>query len=259
MDRSLARLSRNWTSWGRKDPLFAVLTDERHKGNAWQTEAFFATGRAEIREVLDDVRGLLLPIRTGRALDFGCGVGRLTQALADHFEECVGVDIAQSMVDKAWEFNRHDGRCCYVVNESAGLGRFEDGSFDFVYSNIVLQHMPPELSTGYVREFIRVLAPGGVAVFSCPARPGTRQGPAKRLAWLGKEAVRSVVNSAGRVVSLVPFPRMEMHCVPQSQLEQLIHQSGARLVEAKEVPWGAPKWVTVRYTVQKPDGAAPNA
>jgi SAM-dependent methyltransferase len=42
---------------------------------------------------------------------------------------------------------------------------FADESFAFVYSNIVLQHVPRRLALGYLREFVRVLEPGGALVF----------------------------------------------------------------------------------------------
>ncbi len=53
----------------------------------------------------------------------------------------------------------------YVVNDSEDLP-FADGRFSFIYSNIVLQHMPQRFSKHYLREFIRLLAPAGMLVFS---------------------------------------------------------------------------------------------
>ena len=130
------------------------------------------------------------------------------------------------MIERANGFNRHNGRCEYVVNASPDLSMFPDETFDFVYSNIVLQHMPFDLSTGYMREFVRVLRPGGVAVFTCPSRPGARPGTAGQVRRTVKEAIRLVANTAGRIVSKTPFPRMDMHCVPQEQVEDLLRAQG---------------------------------
>ena len=44
-------------------------------------------------------------VSRGRALDFGCGAGRLTRALAARFESVVGVDVADAMLDKARALN----------------------------------------------------------------------------------------------------------------------------------------------------------
>lgn len=111
----------------------------------------------------------------GSALDFGCGVGRLTQALADHFTTVIGVDVSPTMLQLASKLNRHDVRVTYVRNQAPDLSRFLSNSFDFVYSDIVLQHIEPEMSLNYLREFVRLLRPGGVAVFQLPShlRPET--------------------------------------------------------------------------------------
>src|SRR5262249_48837046 len=111
-----------------------------------------------------------------RALDFGCGVGRLTQALARHFETVVGVDIAPSMLRGARKYNKFGDRCQYVLNERDDLRLFESNSFDFIYSNRVLQHMRPEYGKSYLREFIRVLSPEGLLVFYMPSEV-LRQNP----------------------------------------------------------------------------------
>ncbi len=42
------------------------------------------------------------------------------------------------------------------------LRSFQDNSFDFIYSNIVLQHIEPDVSERYVREFVRLLADGAI-------------------------------------------------------------------------------------------------
>ena len=88
-----------------------------------------------------------------------------TQALAAQFERADGVDISETMVVLARDHNRHRERCYYHVNGQPDLALFADGSFDFVLSKIVLQHNPPAVAEAYIREFVRVLAPGGVADF----------------------------------------------------------------------------------------------
>lgn len=107
----------------------------------------------------------------GRALDFGCGHGRLTQALATYFPEVVGVDIAASMLAAARLANKHGDRVSYVQNVRPDLSMFADASFDFVLTALVLQHMRPEYAACYMREFLRVLRPGGVAFFQIPVEP----------------------------------------------------------------------------------------
>ena len=102
--------------------------------------------------------------RRRRALDFGCGVGRVPQALASGFDEVVGIDVAASMVEQARELDRTGGRVTYVQNTDPDLRRFNDATFDLVYSKLVLQHMPPELGAAYLAELARLVAPGGALV-----------------------------------------------------------------------------------------------
>lgn len=167
----LKELQRHWHEFGRRDPLWAILTVPEKRNAGWETAEFFVTGRDEIAAVFAHLARLGLPQPARRALDFGCGVGRLTQALCEHVAAACGVDIAPSMIEQARALNRFGLRCEYVLNDADDLSRFADGAFDFVYSSRVLQHMRPEYSTRYISEFLRVLAAGGTAVFQIPTMP----------------------------------------------------------------------------------------
>lgn len=160
----LERLRSDWDALAKRDALWAILTDGAKAGGGWDVAEFFETGEIEIATVmgyLDEVR--CVPDAAGAALDFGCGVGRLTQAMARRFAASVGVDISEQMIRKAEELNQYE-HCSYVTSAAEQLP-FGDESFVFVYSNIVLQHMPRRLAAGYLQEFVRVLEPGGVLVF----------------------------------------------------------------------------------------------
>jgi SAM-dependent methyltransferase len=129
------------------------------------------TGVREIDGMLAWLDELGVPHRGGRALDFGCGVGGATQALARTFSSCDGVDRAPAMIEHACAINRFGARVRYHVDDGAELAVFDDGAFDLVYSADALRHIAPEESAPYVYEFTRVLAPGGVAVFEIPSHP----------------------------------------------------------------------------------------
>jgi SAM-dependent methyltransferase len=167
----LDELQRHWNEWGRRDPYWAIISRPDRRGNRWELEEFLRTGVDEIDHLLAWLAKLGVTVRSGRALDFGCGVGRLTQALARSFAECDGVDIAPSMIERARVLNQFGEKCHYHVNDRDDLALFDDNTFDLIYSDIVLQHIAPEFSAKYVHEFTRVLAPGGVAVFQLPSHP----------------------------------------------------------------------------------------
>jgi SAM-dependent methyltransferase len=171
---NLDDLKRNWEAFGDTDPFWAILTDPSKKKNRWNPDEFFATGEAEVDCLMDAVAALSVPLKRDTALDFGCGVGRVTQALCARFGCCAGVDIAGSMIRLARQYNRFGDRCQYYVNETDDLRIFDNDRFDLIYCNIVLQHIPPDYSQRYIREFIRVLAPGGTAVFQAPSHVARR-------------------------------------------------------------------------------------
>jgi len=182
---SLAFVKKTYEKFGREDPLYAVLSRKECRHNRW--DMMSSLRQAGPRFAISSITPTAWGCRSisSRALDFGCGVGRLSQALAGHFEEVVGVDIAESMAAKARQFNRHGSRVSYVVNSSDDLSCFEDGAFSFVYSVITLQHIPPGPAARYIGEFFRVLRAGGVAVFQIPSgrryRPGSLSALAYRL------------------------------------------------------------------------------
>jgi SAM-dependent methyltransferase len=174
----LPALRRHWERLARRDPYWAVLTDPDKRGGGWDVAEFFRSGTDEIDSALERAGALGIVVTRRRALDFGCGAGRLTQAMAAHFTRCDGVDISESMLRLAERHNRYPDRCAYHLNTAQDLALFADESFDFVYSTLVLQHMEPRYSTHYMRELARVLAPGGLLVFQVPSQRSTQEAPA---------------------------------------------------------------------------------
>lgn len=168
--RRFRQLARNWEALGESDPMFGVLSDPTKFDGKWDTEEFFGTGRAHVDHLFQVLaeHGVAVP-SGGACLDFGCGVGRLTIPLAERFSRTVGVDVAPSMVEAARRHVLSGDRCEFVTNPHPDLRQFETGTFDFVHSCLVLQHIPPEFATRYVGEFLRIARPGGLAVFQIPA------------------------------------------------------------------------------------------
>lgn len=221
---TLDRLKNDWESLAESDALSAILTDDSKAAGKWSIAEFMATGDAEIRIVMSHLAGLdSVPDFKGAALDFGCGVGRLTQALARRFASCVGVDISRSMIQKADSLNQYP-HCRYVTNSDARLP-FSDESFSFIYSNIVLQHMPRPLSKGYLKEFVRILAPGGVLVFGVQDSFAAPDGSSLLT------RIRHILHIRSRIkVALRLGPGdMQMHCLPELAVRDAL--GSARIVD----------------------------
>ena len=144
-----------------------VARNDKPQDWMWGKKAFFDSGFDEIQGVLNYIDSLNLNLVKQRALDFGCGIGRLTQALGRHFEEVFGVDISSAMIGQATELNKFEN-CKYLHNTKADLSLFKSNQFNLIYSNLVLQHIQPEISLVYITEFIRVLRPEGLLIFQLP-------------------------------------------------------------------------------------------
>ena len=107
----LGRHKRDWEQLAETDPLWAVLTDPSRKGGRWTREEFLETGEHQVADLLARAAALGRPAAHRRAFDFGCGAGRLTRALAARFDEAVGVDVAEGMVEVARQLNADVPNC----------------------------------------------------------------------------------------------------------------------------------------------------
>ena len=242
---SLERHKEDWERLAETDAMWAVLTSPEDKGGAWNADRFFATGEAEIADVLTVADGLQ-PVARGRALDFGCGVGRLTRALGMRYETAVGVDIAEAMITQARQLNEAFPQCEFVVNDSPDLDRFETDSFDFVYSNIVLQHLPSVAEIErYVTEFLRIAKPEGLVVFGIPAQvafPYSLQ-PRRRLYGV----LRRLGVSEEWMLRRTPLTPMRMSVVKEEEVWRLLEAHGATVLKTESIEDGPVR--TVRYYV----------
>jgi len=242
-DDSFDGVRRDWVRLGEEDPLWAVYVAADKRGGRWDPAQFLDTGRADVAASAAWLDALGFGPRWGRVLDFGCGAGRLTQALAEHADEVVGVDVSPPMLEQARQLDA-SGRCTFVLNESQDLRQFPDGSFDLVYSELVLQHLPEPVIDGYLAEFVRVLAPGGVALLQCTTRPlWTFKGTVWRLApgWLIRLAQRKFLR--------YPAP-MRMTRYAPSRLRSVVAAAGGSVAATRTVDDRSTHWRSTRFVVK---------
>lgn len=173
---ALGRLQNVWESHAKDDALWAIASSPQRKDGKWDVAEFFTTGVIEIDRLLATLASNDIAFDSAAALDFGCGVGRLSQALAPHFQSVCGVDISPTMIAMANRLNQHPDKCRFVINAEQDLALFRDESFSFTYSNMVLQHIPPDLTRKYLVEFGRVLKPDGLLIFQLPSRFTVQEG-----------------------------------------------------------------------------------
>lgn len=131
-------------------------------------------------------------------LDIGCGTGFFTRLLADKYKKAnlCAADISSTMVQhtrkassRRWPWQ---GTNFHAVSNAMHLP-FKDSSFDLVTSNLAMQWVPdPEKM---MREMRRVLAPGGLILFSTFGR--------RTLVEL-KQTLAQI--NTGHASSVLPFP-----------------------------------------------------
>ncbi len=107
-----------------------------------------------------------------RALDFGCGVGRLMVPMAAAGFDVDGVDISERMLEFAAS---HPGleRSRFFRSSGSDCGAAPDGAYDLVYSSLCLQHICSRtVRSELLASFARALTPGGVMVVQMHFYPG---------------------------------------------------------------------------------------
>jgi SAM-dependent methyltransferase len=240
-----------WEDWGRIDPFWAILTEADARHGRWDVDRFFATGVEQVAAMLAHTQRYGRPSRRGTALDFGCGLGRLTRALAPHFETTYGLDVASTMIERAQQLDTELGRsgAAFVRHDDEDLSRFASGSVDLLSCLLVLQHLPSrDAIEGYLGEFVRVLSSGGVAVVQLPVRvpkvEGDPHGPRR---MRGRRLLRAIGVRprfrwrSARAVGVSPKflyerlgwePEMLMSGIPYEETVTIFEAAGGRLLDA---------------------------
>jgi 2-polyprenyl-3-methyl-5-hydroxy-6-metoxy-1,4-benzoquinol methylase len=144
------------------------LYNDKYRNEVWTPLVLRPDGWSTNR--FDDVARLLKGLR-GRALDVGCGSGRLTMAVAEQFDAIVGVDlspvrIAQARAALDQHFPALRNRVEFHVTRGENRLQYETGSFDVVIACAVIEHVVDVF--GAVSELARVCRLGGFLVLCVP-------------------------------------------------------------------------------------------
>ena len=163
-----------WDRRADEDPFYFV--DNRQPYRDPDLERFWRSGY----EALDRIEASLgATVSAGdEVVEVGCGVGRLTRALAARAGRVLAVDVSGRMLDRARALNTELENVEWMQGDGRTLGGIASASADACLSFVVFQHIPePEVTLGYVREMGRVLHPGGIAAFQVSNRPEVHRPP----------------------------------------------------------------------------------
>lgn len=241
----LDRTTRTWEALAQENALRAIA--DGPAGDSLDT--FLATGEREVAVIFDALESLGVEVRRGAALDFGCGVGRLTMPLASRFERVLAIDASPTMIRKARDLTAARGleNIELRTGQSARLD-VAAASQDFVLSLITLQHVPPRVQARYVAEFVRVLAPGGVAVFQVITDHADEPSD-----WLRRRYRQLVPQHRRNALRRALHPgraRPEMYCISGREVLGAA-SSGSAEVVAQVDDQAAPGWVSRRFVLRR--------
>ncbi len=134
-----------------------------------------------------------------RVLDAGCGTGRLARVVkaAQPAAEVIGLDADPRIVSIARQKAAQGELDVKFFEGSIESMPFPDGGFDFVFSVLVLHHLPEEAKAQACREMFRVLRPGGRAIIAdfAPPHGWAATAVASVMRWFE----RTADNFAGRI------------------------------------------------------------
>jgi len=156
-----ARMRDDWNVRAREDAGYYVAFGRRDQDDA----EFYATATEMVSSLESELRRVPLSERGGwRALEIGCGPGRLMRPMSRHFVEIDGVDVSDEMIAIAHQRLNDLPNAHPHHTDGASLGLFPGETFEFVYSYAVFQHIPSrEVVLQYLKETHRVMKTGGLA------------------------------------------------------------------------------------------------
>src|SRR6266403_5856871 len=126
-----SRMRDDWNARAKEDAGYFVAFGRRDSSD----DEFFATASEVINRLESELRRVPADQRTTwRALEIGCGPGRLMRPMSRHFAEIHGIDVSDEMISLAREKLREVTNAFPHAGDGSSLARFADNSLDFVYS-----------------------------------------------------------------------------------------------------------------------------
>ncbi len=221
------RTDEHWEHWGKHAPYFGVDTDERFRHpDAAALDDFFASGESHILQVVSAIRAFAPEFEPTRALDFGCGTGRLLVSLS-RLAPVVGVDVSPSMLAEARKSVdlRGVGSRVDLVQSDDRLERVS-GTFDLVHSFIVFQHIPTPRGMAIASRLLEMLRPGGVAALHFTH---TRKASWLRRMWANARVRFSWLHALANLATGRTGAPMQMNCYSLPELLVLFASRGCSI------------------------------
>lgn len=212
----------DWKEIGRIQPYWGVLTHPefyRENMSSENLAAFYETGVLHIASVAHQFARLFgAPLHVASALDFGCGTGRMTEAMTTYSDQVFGYDISAGMLQEAKANSK--GRAIYT--DQLPVTRV-----DWINSYIVFQHIPPERGFALLENLLALLADDGlISLYFTIYRDAVLASSRPRTAaW--RRLARIILEK-----TKIPDPRvqpvgtMQMYAYDLTRIVRMLHRSG---------------------------------
>jgi SAM-dependent methyltransferase len=209
-----------WDAKARENAMYYIHSqlDYAHVDEA----EFWASGRDNLDRTLAPFG---LEIGPGdHVVEIGCGIGRMTRAIAERAASVLAIDVSPEMIARAERALGDLGNVRFLVGNGYDLSGVDDQSADVVYSFIVFQHIPdPEITCGYIRDIGRVLRPGGWTDFQVSERPEIH----RRERWARRQGLKERwARATGRAPRDLLAPQWLGSALSRHQLMQSLEEGG---------------------------------
>ena len=156
-------MRRDWDERARRDAFFYIASWRKD----WDEASFFESGEQDYLQLVHPILQKLQFDPANKAIaELGCGAGRMTRSFAQRFQSVSAVDISPEMQSRAKQHLRSFSNIRWILSNGETLSAIESCSLDFVFSYLVLQHMPTkEVVFSSIREMMRILRPDGAFLF----------------------------------------------------------------------------------------------
>lgn len=239
-----AKIKASWEHLGKAKPHYSVLVGDLFlpENVGENIDFFWSTGESEV----DMVEKMLArhdfnTLSKKTCVEYGCGVGRVTMALARRFAQVHAYDISREHLSLARQRGTEVGitNCRYHLCPENLLDPLE--TCDFYYSRIVFQHNPPPIIHQLISNALRALTPGGIAIFQVPVYKSGYRFSLQQ--WLAADHALD----------------MQMHCLPQEVIFAIIAEEDCIPLEVMEdSATGAHRSASYTFVIRKKDGANAN-
>jgi SAM-dependent methyltransferase len=225
-----------WTALGEEEPHWSVLSIDEFKspnidGNRKQ---FYASGINDANKIQAIIARHGFTLKDfPRAVEYGCGVGRVTPYLASMFEEVLALDISQSHLALATTEAQNAGaeNIQFSIVEAPHFGM--ESGFNLWFSRIVLQHNPPPVIADILRRMFASLTVGGIAIFQVPTY------------------AQGYHFNISDYLMAPKRDEIEVHCLPQEVIFRLANEAECVCLEVREDDGMSYPWLSNMFVFRK--------